>query len=63
MEFNSREAETYHDFMSFTVEGGECTVLEVFAEIQNPSVSLNRLSLEIETLYCGNTYTFDQRAQ
>jgi len=33
VEFNSREAETYHDYMSFTVEGGECTVLEVFAEI------------------------------
>ncbi|CAD8087121.1 unnamed protein product [Paramecium primaurelia] len=63
VEFQSREAETYNDFLYFQVENGDCVVLDVFAEVQNPSVSLNRLSLNIDTLYCGNTYTFDQRAQ
>lgn len=62
IDFNSKESETYHDFLSFQVDSGECTVLEVFAEVQTPSVSLNLLQLQIDTLYTGNTYTFDQRA-
>jgi len=63
IEFVSMEPETFKDFLILQVRGGDPVVLEIFAEVQSPSVSLNRVLMDIECLYSTNTYTFDDRAQ
>jgi hypothetical protein len=60
--FKAADPETFRDFLLVQVAGGECCVLEVFAEVQCPSVSLNRLDITVDCIFCGNTYTFDEKA-
>lgn len=54
--YKSQDPETVRELIECLVRNGESLIIELFAEIQNTHLSLNRFKMDFDCLYAGNIY-------
>lgn len=56
VQYRTDEPETVREMIECLVKNGNSLIIELIAEVQNTSISLNKFKLEYDCLYAGNVY-------